>query len=172
MELYHTAVHFLVTLIFLIFLTEELYQQLSAYRKSFVKDSIYLIITVLSFSCKSPSGLSCLTCRDHKKRNNCYSQKSQYPVLLEHGNKRKDKRYGIGQYTLKGIRYYRFNSIDITGHSCYDIALVTGCKKSLGHLLQMPEHLISHIKCNVLRYPRINIAFSNSDHICAEGYTQ
>ena len=166
----HPPVRRLIAAVFLFFLSEKLDQKLPAHRKRLIQDPVNLIIAFLGFIGKRPPRLPGSAGRNGKEGNDHDPDQRQDPVLLEHGDHGNHKGDDIGQNARKGVGNNRLHPVDVAGHARDNVPLVIICKKPLGHLLQMAVHLISHVKCDMLRHPGIDIALRKPDEIREESH--
>ena len=91
---------------------------------------------------------------------------------MHHGDNSCGQCNGIGEDAGEGVGNDRFDAVDIACHSCDDIPLAAGGKKLLGHLFQMPEHAVAHVKGDMLGDPGVQPALQNAYQICAECHSQ
>ena len=163
------ADHFLICRLILfilrLLLAEQLHQLLPADGQSLVQDTVDLVIALLRFAGKIPSGLSGTTGGDHKERDDQHTDRSQDPVLPVHHDDSHRQRDDIGENAGHRVRNRALHAVNIARHAGDDIALIVSREEALRHFLQMAVHLISHVECNMLRNPCVEIALEHADQV-------
>ena len=168
----HPAVGVFVPLILVFLLAVELGEQLSGNGQRFVEDAVDLVVAGLGFVGVFPAGFAGLAGGQCEQRNDHDADQREDPVLLEHGNQRDHQRDDVGKDARERIGDHLLHAVDVAGHAGNDIALVVGGEETLGHLLQVGEHLVAHVKGNVLRDPRIDVAFRHTDQVGTQRHRQ
>ena len=167
-ELDHAAVRVLVAPVLLLLLAEELDEELAAHGHGLVEDAVDLIVARLRLTGEFPSRLAGFSRRDDKERNDADAEHREDPVLLEHHHEGDHKRDRVRQDVPERVRDHGLHARDVTRHSRDDIALVVRGEEPLRHPLQMREHLVAHIVGDMLRDPRVDIRFHNTDQVGRE----
>ena len=72
---------------------------------------------------------------------------------------------GVGENAGEGAGHDGFHAGNVAGHAGDDIPLVGGSEEPLGHLLQVPVHLVAHVIGNVLRDPVVQVVLADTDQV-------
>ena len=151
----HLFVFVYIAVIFIVLPPEELDKELTADGHGLAQDPVDAVIAGLCLTGERPAGFAGPAGGDDEQRHDQHSQDSHENIFMHHGDDGSRQCNGVGEDAGEGVGNDRFDTVDIACHSCDDIPLAAGGEKLLGHLFQMPEHAVAHVKGDMLGDPGV-----------------
>ena len=151
--------------ILLFFPGEEFYQKRPADAERLVDELIHFIIFCLAFREKLEASAADHAGGEDEKRDDENADDGQAPAHGEERNQCGDNGCNIADNVGERGGDDCTDAADVGVHACDDISLLFTGKKGMGHMLEMVEHLVLHIKNDALGNPGIDITLQNTDHL-------
>ena len=82
-----------------------------------------------------------------------------------HGDHRQGKQGDIADKGGQGAGDDRLHTADVRRHPGNGFSLPVSCEEPVGHIQEVPEHLVPHIEGNVLGHPDVQPGLEHPDEV-------
>ena len=158
----HHLVDLYEVIVFLLLAGEYLYEHRAAHGQCLVYLLVEFVALRLALRQVFPARAAGGPRREYQERYDRDPHKRQRHTHAEERYECGDNSRDVANDVGESPAYDGAHAAYVGVHTRDYVALLLSCEEGMRHVLQMPVHLISHVKDDALRDPRVYVVFENA----------